>query len=44
MVPLSKSGVRKHRGFESRPLRQDSFNQAGRLMPVGFSSLGGEVA
>ncbi len=21
MVPLSKSGVRKHRGFESRPLR-----------------------
>ena len=24
MVPLSKSGVRKHRGFESRPLRQDS--------------------
>ena len=22
MVPLSKSGVRKHRGFESRPLRQ----------------------
>ena len=24
MVPLSKSGVRKHRGFESRPLRQSS--------------------
>jgi hypothetical protein len=24
MVPLSKSGVRKHRGFESRPLRQTS--------------------
>ena len=24
MVPLSKSGVRKHRGFESRPLRQHS--------------------
>ena len=23
MVPLSKSGVRKHRGFESRPLRHD---------------------
>ena len=23
MVPLSKSGVRKHRGFESRPLRQN---------------------
>jgi hypothetical protein len=22
MVPLSKSGVRKHRGFESHPLRQ----------------------
>ncbi len=21
MVPLSKSGVRKHRGFESHPLR-----------------------
>ena len=24
MVPLSKSGVRKHRGFESHPLRQSS--------------------
>ena len=24
MVPLSKSGVRKHRGFESRPLRHPS--------------------
>ena len=24
MVPLSKSGVRKHRGFESHPLRQRS--------------------
>ncbi len=23
MVPLSKSGVRKHRGFESRPLRHN---------------------
>jgi hypothetical protein len=36
MVPLSKSGVRKHRGFESRPLRQDSFNQPAGVSPVGF--------
>ena len=37
MVPLSKSGVRKHRGFESRPLRQHSSGTqpTGRL-PVGF--------
>jgi hypothetical protein len=44
MVPLSKSGVRKHRGFESRPLRQHSFNQPAGVTLVGFSSLGGEVA
>jgi hypothetical protein len=44
MVPLSKSGVRKHRGFESRPLRQDLFNQPAGDSPVGFYSLGGEVA
>jgi hypothetical protein len=24
MVPLSKSGVRKHRGFESHPLRHST--------------------
>ena len=30
MVPLSKSGVRKHRGFESRPLRHTrSFGPVG---------------
>jgi hypothetical protein len=27
MVPLSKSGVRKHRGFESHPLRQNARHQ-----------------
>ena len=30
MVPLSKSGVRKHRGFESRPLRQRPSSRIGR--------------
>jgi hypothetical protein len=35
MVPLSKSGVRKHRGFESRPLRQDSSPRTGRCHPAG---------
>ncbi len=44
MVPLSKSGVRKHRGFESRPLRQGFIDQPAGAMPVGFYSLGGEVA
>ena len=29
-VPLSKSGVRKHRGFESHPLRQRPIARAGR--------------
>jgi hypothetical protein len=29
MVPLSKSGVRKHRGFESRPLRHNLANTHG---------------
>src|SRR4051812_21690628 len=32
MVPLSKSGVRKHRGFESHPLRQGS--PRGRTIPA----------
>ena len=36
MVPLSKSGVRKHRGFESRPLRQAS----GRGVAEPTSDLG----
>ena len=36
MVPLSKSGVRKHRGFESRPLRQDSSDGRPATPPVGF--------
>ena len=27
MVPLSKSGVRKHRGFESHPLRHYAFRE-----------------
>ena len=31
MVPLSKSGVRKHRGFESRPLRQKPQASVGQL-------------
>ena len=35
MVPLSKSGVRKHRGFESRPLRQHSYRGTGRRDPTG---------
>ena len=35
MVPLSKSGVRKHRGFESRPLRQHS---SARSRPVDCRS------
>jgi hypothetical protein len=35
MVPLSKSGVRKHRGFESRPLRQHSSRWTGREYPAG---------
>jgi hypothetical protein len=30
MVPLSKSGVRKHRGFESHPLRQNLARIASR--------------
>ena len=30
MVPLSKSGVRKHRGFESRPLRHSPSSRLGR--------------
>ncbi len=29
MVPLSKSGVRKHRGFESHPLRHTSWSRPG---------------
>ncbi len=33
MVPLSKSGVRKHRGFESRPLRHSA--PVGRPCGVG---------
>ena len=47
MVPLSKSGVRKHRGFESRPLRQDSSEWPAGIAPVGFVSAEprpGEVA
>jgi hypothetical protein len=32
MVPLSKSGVRKHRGFESRPLRQQRTSPERRCM------------
>ena len=43
MVPLSKSGVRKHRGFESRPLRHRLDRQArpAGAMPVGFAVRGG---
>ena len=40
MVPLSKSGVRKHRGFESRPLRQHSSRRTGRRDPTGPSVSG----
>jgi hypothetical protein len=40
MVPLSKSGVRKHRGFESRPLRQDSSHRPVGVMPIGLSLSG----
>src|SRR5436190_5597009 len=40
MVPLSKSGVRKHRGFESRPLRQDSSGGPAGGTPAGFVSGG----
>ena len=37
MVPLSKSGVRKHRGFESRPLRHpiSASRGRGRLVDYG---------
>ena len=44
MVPLSKSGVRKHRGFESRPLRhlETPVGSAGPTWPVLLSR--GEVA
>ena len=35
MVPLSKSGVRKHRGYESLPLRQHSYRGTGRRDPTG---------
>jgi hypothetical protein len=39
MVPLSKSGVRKHRGFESRPLRHPRCSRTGRVFrPVPPSS------
>ena len=39
MVPLSKSGVRKHRGFESRPLRHPRCSRTGRAFrPVPPSS------
>ena len=40
MVPLSKSGVRKHRGFESRPLRQHSHRGTGRRDPTGPDASG----
>src|SRR6476661_3524620 len=40
MVPLSKSGVRKHRGFESRPLRQHSSRRTGRRDPTGLDVSG----
>ena len=35
MVPLSKSGVRKHRGFESRPLRQHLDRRWTGRLPAG---------
>jgi hypothetical protein len=35
MVPLSKSGVRKHRGFESHPLRQARTSRTLRADPAG---------
>jgi hypothetical protein len=41
MVPLSKSGVRKHRGFESRPLRHRLDRQTGRPAPRRSASLFG---
>jgi hypothetical protein len=41
MVPLSKSGVRKHRGFESRPLRHRLDRQTGRPAPCRSASLFG---
>ena len=40
MVPLSKSGVRKHRGFESRPLRHPSITAG----PIETSSTGAPVS
>ena len=40
MVPLSKSGVRKHRGFESRPLRQPRPPTRRRQRPAPRSHLG----
>ncbi len=35
MVPLSKSGVRKHRGFESRPLRHTLDHTDRSVSPAG---------
>ena len=37
MVPLSKSGVRKHRGFESHPLRQVGLMDGIRALPAPAS-------
>ena len=34
MVPLSKSGVRKHRGFESHPLRHSVPGRSAMLPPA----------
>ena len=44
MVPLSKSGVRKHRGFESHPLRHSDQPLTPVGLPTGVILPRGEVA
>jgi hypothetical protein len=44
MVPLSKSGLRKQRGFESHPLRHSAVIPARRDLAPGRIVSGGEVA
>jgi hypothetical protein len=46
MVPLSKSGVRKHRGFESHPLRHSNPDPTAPVVrrPGPAPAVRGEVA
>jgi hypothetical protein len=44
MVPLSKSGLRKQRGFESHPLRQRTGDDPASDLVGSVILCGGEVA